>query len=73
MKAEENNNAQRLKSADWQGYVRRALEGFGEDLKEIKDDISDLNKRVTGIQIKVAAIGAVSALIVTLVINLVMK
>ena len=70
---EENNNAQRLKSADWQGYVRRALEGFGDDLAEIKGDVKDLNKRVTTIQIKVAGIGAVVALIVTLIINLAMK
>ena len=73
MKTEENINAQRLKSTDWQGYVRRALEGFGTDLQEIKSDVKDLNKRVTNIQVKVAGIGATIALIVTLVINLVMK
>jgi len=72
-KMEENNNAQRLKSADWQGYVRRALEGFGVDLLDIKDRIRDLDKRLRSMQIKVAGIGAVVALIVTLVINLVMK
>jgi len=43
------------------------------DLLDIKDRIRDLDKRLRSMQIKVAGIGAVVALIVTLVINLVMK
>ncbi|GAG36387.1 unnamed protein product [marine sediment metagenome] len=34
----EKNNGQRLKAAEWQGYVKRALEDIGKTQTEIKNE-----------------------------------
>ena len=66
-----NNNNFKMKSAEWQGYLKGILEGMKGDMKEIKSDIKSLNKRVTNIQIKVAGIGASVSLLTTLLIFLI--
>ena len=67
---DENNNF-KMKSADWQGYMRRAVEDMGQDVKEIKKSISDLNKQMTKIKVKVASIGAGVSLVTTILIFLI--
>jgi len=62
-----------MKQAEWRGYVVRALEDTNSELKGIKesiqsceDKIDSFNDRLTGIQIKVAAIGGTTGLIISL-------
>lgn len=65
-----------MKLAEWRGYVVRALEDSNTELKEIKENqknieakIDKVNNRLTGVQIKVSALGATVAIIVSLILN----
>jgi tetrahydromethanopterin S-methyltransferase subunit G len=63
-----------MKLSEWRGYVVRALEDSNKELLEIKENLKVMeekldkaNGRLTGMQIKVAGIGSVSGLLVTLI------
>ena len=66
-----NNNNFKMKSADWQGYVRRALEDMGQDVGGVKKSVDNLNKQMTKVKVKVAGIGAGVSLITTILIFLI--
>ena len=66
-----NNNNFKMKSADWQGYVRRALEDMERDVGGIKKGVDNLNKQMIKVKIKVAGIGAGVSLITTILIFLI--
>ena len=64
-----------LKLSEWRGYVVRALEDINKELQEIKCDqkfidekIDGVNSKLTGMQLKVAAIGGTTGLIVSLLL-----
>ena len=63
-----DNNNFKLKSAEWQAYLRAKLEDLKGDMTEVKKDIKSLNRRVTNIQLKVAGIGAVASILMTLLL-----
>ena len=66
-----NNNNFKMKSADWQGYVRRALEDIEQDVGGVKKSVDNLNKQMTKVKVKVAGIGAGISLITTILIFLI--
>ena len=66
-----NNNNFKLTSADWQGYVRRALEDIEKDVGGIKKGVDNLNKQMIKVKVKVAGIGAGVSLITTILIFLI--
>jgi len=55
----------------FEGYVTAKLEGICDSIDEFRDEIKRLNTRVTNMQVKMAGIGAVVSLIVTLVLFLI--
>lgn len=59
------NNNQRLKSAEWQGYVRAKLEGIEDDVKELKKHHNKLDERFQRLDKKVAKQSGVIAIIVS--------
>jgi len=61
----------KIKSATFDGYVKRALEDIGKNIGEINSEIKSINKRITNIQIKVAGIGAVVSFVVTILVILI--
>jgi len=68
-----------MKVSEWRGKTYQALEDIGRELSEIKKEIKDCKKeirgntrRLTGIQIKVASIGGVVSLIVTILVSVVL-
>ena len=63
----EINSDFKMKTAEWQGYVKRALEDIACSQKEIKRRLEKLETRITGVQVKVGAIGGTVALVVTIV------
>jgi len=74
----EINSDFKMKTAEWRGYVKRALEDIGEAQKEMKEEfkqgqqeikyrLEKLENRMTGVQVKVGAIGGTVALVVTIV------
>ena len=66
-----NNNNFKMKSADWQGYVRRALEDIEQDVGGVKKSVDNLNKQMIKVKVKVAGIGAGISLITTILIFLI--
>ena len=67
----DDNNNFKMKSADWQGYVRRALEDMGKDIRGVNKSVDDLSKQITRIKVRVAGIGAGVSLITTILIFLI--
>jgi len=57
-----DTDKQQLNGAEWKGYVTRALEDIGTDVKNVE-------KKVDSLIPKVAAIGAVVGLLVSLAVN----
>ena len=66
-----NNNNFKMKSAEWQGYLKATLETMKKDMDEIKEGMETLNERMTKIRVKVASIGASVSLLTTLLIFLI--
>lgn len=70
-----NDNPQRkytkndIEWAEWRGKVSQSLEDMCKDLKEVKSDVKKLDKRMTGVQVRVGAIGGIIALIITVTLN----
>jgi hypothetical protein len=71
----DDNGQFKDKITEWRGYTLRALEDISRELAETKgeikqcnDKIDKLNSRLTGVQIKVAAIGGTSGLIVSILL-----
>jgi len=71
VKKTSNNNGQRWKTAEFRGYTTKALQELESDIKEIKTKVNGIDNRIWTMQIKVAGIGAVSAVLVTLVLKFV--
>lgn len=65
------DNNFKMKSAEWQGYLKATLEAMKEDIGEIKGNIEKLDRRVTNIRVKIAGIGASVSLLTTLLIFLI--
>ena len=68
-----------LKQAEWRGYTLKALEDMNDELKEIKVNqkeldkkIEKLNARLTNVQIKVTAGASTLAIIVSIVMKYVL-
>lgn len=68
------------KTTEWRGYTLRALEDINKELSEVKleiqicnNKIDELNSRITGIQVKVAGIGAVSGILASIVLWVITK
>lgn len=68
-----------IKLSEWRGYVLRALEDSNKELKDIKESIElceskidKVNNRLTGVQIKVGALGATVAIIVSITLNVIL-
>ena len=55
-----------INSAEWKGYVKRALESIDKTLVSIEVKIDDLEDGVGKMKLKVAAIGGTVSLVVTL-------
>ena len=66
-------NEVELGTAEWKGYVKRALESIDIQLKSVDTKLDILESCVNGMKIKVAAIGGTVSLIVTIVILLLTK
>jgi len=66
----ENNNFT-IKTAEWRGYTLKALEDIDKDLVEIKGEIKTINSRVTNMEIKMASIGGIVSLLVTILVNII--
>lgn len=60
-------------SAEWKGYVRRALESNDKKLDGIDKKLDLLDSCVNGMKVKMAAIGGTVSLVVTIVILLLTK
>jgi len=58
-----------IEEAEWRGGVTQSLKDINSDLKEVKGDIKTLNKRMTGIQIKMGTASGIIALIITVTLN----
>jgi len=63
-------NGQKLKSAEFQGYVTAKLEGINVDMKEMKETIKDISKCVQSNKGKILGLAGTISLIVTLVVML---
>lgn len=62
-----------LNTAEWKGYVKRALESIDKQLGDIDGKMDLLDSCVNGMKIRVAAIGGTISLVVTVVILLLTK
>lgn len=62
-----------LNTAEWKGYVKRALESIDKQLRDIDVKMDLLDSCVNGMKIRVAAIGGTISLVVTVVILLLTK
>lgn len=62
-----------LNGARFEGRVEAKLEDIGTTLLEIKEKMKDLDKCVSSMKVKVAAIGGTISLVVTIVILLITK
>jgi len=69
-----------LKQAEWRGYALRALEDMNGEMKEIKEDINNiekkldkLNSRLTNTQVKLATLAGTVSLIVTIVSTIIIN
>lgn len=60
-----------LGNVEWKGYVKRALEGIDKKLVSVDSKLDLLDTCVNGMKIKVAAIGAVVSLVVTILVLIV--
>ena len=60
-------NGQKLKSAEFQGYVTAKLEGINVDMKEMKETIKDISKCVQSNKGKILGMAGTISLIVTLI------
>ena len=74
------DNEFKMKVSEWRGYVLRALEDvdktlvdLGTDIKETNQKIDLLNRRIVGLQIKVAGIGGIAGIGAGIVAYLVTK
>ena len=61
------NSQFKMKTSEWQGYVRRALEDICERQKVLEKKIEHLDTRLTNVQIKVASIGGVAGFLVSII------
>ena len=66
----------KMKTTEFRGYTLKALEEIGKDISELKEDVKALNSRIekisnrlVALQTKVAGIGAVAGIVVSLVIH----
>jgi len=66
-----NNNSWKIKQAEWRGYVAKSLEDLDEKVEKLVNKVDIIDSRIWTMQIKVAGIGAISAILVTLVLKFV--
>lgn len=72
-----NGNTEfKMKTAEFRGYTLKALEDISKEIFDLKCDIKETNKRIEDLvsklsllQTKVAGIGAVAGLIVSIVVH----
>lgn len=62
-----------LSTAEWKGYVRRALESIDKKLDGVDTKMDVLDNCVNKMKVKVAAIGGTISLIVTIIVLLITK
>ena len=62
-----------MNTAEWKGYVKRALESIDKKLVGIDDKMDVLDTCVNKMKVKVAAIGGTVSLVVTLFVLLLAK
>lgn len=62
-----------IKTAEWRGYTLKALEDLNDELSEIRKEIQNTNKKIDTLNsrflrlsVKVGAIGAVVAILVSI-------
>jgi len=62
-----------MKVSEWRGYTLKALEDMNKELGAMQQKLDKIDEKLTGMRIKVAAIGGTTGLIVALVTSLVLK
>ena len=69
-----------MEISKWRGYVVRALEDITKEQEEtnqriniMNDKLDKMDSRLTGLQVKIAGIGGVSGLIVSIIMILLSK
>ena len=59
----DNINKQEFKIAEWMGYVSRALEEYGNDIKDLEKDVKGLRDGMNKLGLKIAGIAATITII----------
>ncbi len=67
----ELNNEFKLDTTEFVGYMKGWREGTEKSMGEIKQDLKEIKDSLGAVKVKVAAIGGVVSLIVTLLVLLV--
>ena len=69
-----------MKVAEWRGHVLGSIDGLNKEVSQLREDIKEygakidkLDDRLTNLQVKVAGIGAISGLVVSIIGFLVMR
>ncbi len=52
---------------EWRGYVVRALEDIDRDIKSLNDKVDGLDEKLSNTNVRVAGIGAVVSIIVSII------
>lgn len=65
-----DSDRQQLNGAEWKGYVTRALEDTGKRLERIETKMDTLIPKVAGIG---AIVGLVVSVAITLIVNVLLK
>jgi hypothetical protein len=61
-----------MKVSEWRGYTLKALEDMNKELSSVQIELKGINEKLTGMRLKVAAIGGTTGLIVTIVATFVL-
>jgi predicted RNase H-like nuclease (RuvC/YqgF family) len=76
---DEEDINKRVKEAEWKGYTVRAMSDLNDEverlekcIKELDIKIDKINESISNLRVKVAGISAVSALITSIVVYIVL-
>ena len=61
-----------MKVSEWRGYTLKALEDMNKEFGIMQTKLEEIDDKLTGMRIKVAAIGGTTGLIVTIVTTFVL-
>lgn len=64
-----NEDNQKMKEAEWRGYMLKTVEDIDEELTTLRQKVDRIDANVNSLYAKVAGIGA----IVSLVVSMIMK